>query len=530
MPGLDQSVLDKLDFQEAINRINFDQRTDFIWAPHYVAIYGNAHADLIDRVSGDLRAGRFEPQLPISIEVPKRSGLSRPGTILSPADRLIYQALADVIAPVLESQLDRTRVFSNVLQVHDAEHHMFEPHDTAYAKLHEVVQQQCRSGKYSHAIKADVANFFERMYQHNLVNLMLASGCQTEPVSLLEKLFLAWMDKNSHGIPQGMLPSDLFGNFYLVGLDTSYAIRDVPSARFVDDIYLFLPSLQVARETLVELCALLRKEGLNLNEWKSSIKEAASLLEEETELDRLFDQARQEVRQISALGDGGSYGAVDVLTFGLNEAANAGDAELPQEQVEVNALVRLYEERKNQRPYVSDQIVQFCLPKFGRLGIDAALDDTAQALQSEPHLTRTYCLYLSALLKDDPEVAAPLESAFLTPSTHSDYQLLWPAVGLIASNSCSSHAVAQAARVMKNLGRSEAVRAICAVLVGRHGNAAQRHLLKQHYQDEPSPYVRSALLYSARYVPKPERDTCLMSWGGHSATNALIAKAVKKLA
>jgi hypothetical protein len=76
---------------------------------------------------------------------------------------------------------------------------------------------------------------------------------------------------------------------------------------------------------------------------------------------------------------------------------------------------------------------------------------------------------------------------------------------------------------------SETVRALASIYVGSHGTAAQRRILKMRYPDEGSAYVRGAILYSSRYFPTNEREACLTSWGGHTPTNRLIAKTVKKL-
>ena len=71
-------------------------------------IYNRAGDDLILKVKSDLKSGQYISGLPLTIEVPKsfrirvavpskRLGpsFSRPGSILLPHDRLLYQALAD---------------------------------------------------------------------------------------------------------------------------------------------------------------------------------------------------------------------------------------------------------------------------------------------------------------------------------------------------------------------------------------------------------------------------------------------------
>ena len=107
MPGLDASVLSLLNPEQALQRIEFDVKSDFIIAPHYSAVYTHLGNDLWNEVERELRSGNFEPSLPISIDVPKANGLTRPGAILNPKDRLVYQVLVDYVAPTAEESVQK---------------------------------------------------------------------------------------------------------------------------------------------------------------------------------------------------------------------------------------------------------------------------------------------------------------------------------------------------------------------------------------------------------------------------------------
>jgi hypothetical protein len=111
--GMDGAMIKKIDWNLALKRVNHDLRTDFIYAPHLGFIYNRAGDELIAHVKSDLKNGQYSPGLPLTIEVPKsfrirvvtpakRLGpsFSRPGSILLPHDRLLYQALADQAAPL----------------------------------------------------------------------------------------------------------------------------------------------------------------------------------------------------------------------------------------------------------------------------------------------------------------------------------------------------------------------------------------------------------------------------------------------
>ena len=67
---------------------------------------------------------------------------------------------------------------------------------------------------------------------------------------------------------------------------------------------------------------------------------------------------------------------------------------------------------------------------------------------------------------------------------------------------------------------------MAAIFAAKHGVAQQKRTVRTSYEDEPSDYVRSAILYSSRYLSAVEKKTCKRAWGGHSEINALIAKAI----
>jgi hypothetical protein len=170
---------------------------------------------------------------------------------------------------------------------------MFGPEHECWNRLQERLGELAGLGGYF--VKSDVANYFERIPQHHLVNLITASGCPPEIVHLLEEMFLAFQERDSFGIVPGLYPSDLFGNFYLSDFDAYCEIHAIASARFVDDMYLRFPTRSDAQRGLMQTAAQLRRDGLNLNESKSGVRSAERLMREETQLDRLFSDVSRQI-------------------------------------------------------------------------------------------------------------------------------------------------------------------------------------------------------------------------------------------
>ena len=170
--GLDPALIAKIDWERALNRVVHDLRSDFIYAPHLAFIYRKAADELISKLKAQLKAGAFNPGVPLTIEVPKsfrvrvavpskRLGpsFSRPGSILLPHDRLLYQALADQAAPIIDKETDHERSFSHKLAPGDTPS-MFLPTRTCWSNLQKALKKQAANKSVRYIAKIDVANFF----------------------------------------------------------------------------------------------------------------------------------------------------------------------------------------------------------------------------------------------------------------------------------------------------------------------------------------------------------------------------------
>ena len=175
MYGLDSTLAQTMNYESSLGRVRTDVLNDFLLAPQYSVVYTYAADQLIERVKTLLMSGYYTPELPLKVDVPKQTGLTRPGAILLPIDRLVYQVLVDTISEQAEVQLDRSRVFSHVLLTDDPEFKMFKPSNECWQNLQNVLKGKCQDNSLQYVIKADVACYFERIYQHNLINLLRSS-------------------------------------------------------------------------------------------------------------------------------------------------------------------------------------------------------------------------------------------------------------------------------------------------------------------------------------------------------------------
>ena len=523
MPGLDLSNIGLLDLSRARRRIQTDVVSDFILAPHYSAIYEYAGADIEELTLEQLKSGKFSPSLPFTIDVPKSTGSTRPGSILQPVDRMVYQAMVDAIAPQAELASDPTRSFAYRLLDPDPEDRMFWPSYETWGNFQSALTDYSEADRGTFVLKADIASYFECINQHTLVNLLASSGCEQGIIRLLEDVLAAWSQRQSRGILQGLFPSDFLGTLFLCTVDANFAIRDLATARYVDDLYLFCDSRRSAQKELIELCRHLREVGLFVNEYKTRILNVSSLKREETMVDELFRAAREQLEEEanSLIADYGPYGFRDTWQVQNNP--------IREQEIEIGAIEALFESR-NEFPDHKERIEKFCLPVLGMVGSDSAIDAAIEGIIETPHLAQVYCSYLAAFSSHNSSIRTMVVDFIRKNETNviSDWQLMWTLGVLLSADSLPTDQVQMAERILHSRASQE-LRGLSAIVIGKHGNAPQKSNLRASFSNEQSEYVRSAILYAARYFPTAERKTCFRAWGTLTETNVLITKAVTEL-
>jgi hypothetical protein len=526
--GMDSTMLTNIDWTVALNRVSHDLRTDFIYAPHLGFIYAKAADELIAQVKADLKAGAYSPGVPLTIEVPKsfrvrvavsskRFGptYSRPGSILLPKDRLLYQALADQAAPVIEAKTDHTRSFSHRLAPADNPN-MFLPTRTCWSALQKALARHAKAVAINYILKIDVANFFGSINLHTLINVLNDSGYPKSLSSRLEAILRSYTgERSSRGILQGIYPSDLFGNYYLAPIDRFLKEWGVPSARYVDDIYIFVENVDATDFLLRELIPTLRTYDLVLNEAKSVIIPKGFLKTEEPDLEALFDAA---VEEIAVQVDDDEFDA----DYGFQ---SEWDEEEPDEEnLELKATTILFNSISNY-PGQEENIERFCLPLFAKGGSDFAVKYVLDSFKKRPSMSQIYASYLAKFL-DESGVKTFLLSLLKDPSL-VDWQKVWILAALSQVAKAEDDAVKIALDLLKDANGHDGLRAVAAIYVGRFGDHARRKSLIAAYATV-STYVQAAIYFSSRRWPGAERANAKASWGSHGPLNSLLTIAMSK--
>ena len=206
----------------------------------------------------------YEAQPILGVLIPKGKNQTRQLGVPTVTDRMIQQAVSQVIAPKFE------------LEFKDHSYG-FRPHKSA----HQAVQQ---SGKYinegyQHIVDIDLKNFFDEVAHYILLQLLYRKvKC---PTTL--RLIRLWLrtpmqidgklTKRRKGIPQGSPLSPLLSNIMLHELDRELERRGLKYVRYADDFSIYTKTKAEARKIGNSLYTFLQKKlKLPINRAKSGIR------------------------------------------------------------------------------------------------------------------------------------------------------------------------------------------------------------------------------------------------------------------
>lgn len=206
-------------------------------------------------------------------DLPKRDGLVRPICYLDVDVAVAFQALVDAATTPIEQHI--SSIYDDNILSHRLKSAsspvMFLPSSETYGRFVDIQHRMAHSKAYSHCLKLDIANYYERIYHHKLQQLLERRGVPGVITSALCKLLRKFSNGDSHGIPQGLWASDYLGNAYLLYLDEFLHTKGFYAIRYADDYRIFCTSEHSAQLILKECGGMLRELGLNIQPQKTSI-------------------------------------------------------------------------------------------------------------------------------------------------------------------------------------------------------------------------------------------------------------------
>jgi RNA-directed DNA polymerase len=247
----------------------------------YKRVVSNKGAAGIDRMSVDvlrewirenkeslltsLLDGSYKPQAVRGVQIPKPTGGMRQLGIPTVVDRLIQQAMAQVLEPILDPMFSESS-------------YGFRPGRGAYDALRKAAEY-VEDGR-SYVVDIDLEKFFDRVNHDVLMSRLARHVKDKRFLRITRRCLEAGMMQDgvcisrTEGTPQGGPLSPLLSNLLLDDLDKELERRNHKFCRYADDCNIYVCSRAAGERVMASVTRFLeRKLKLRVNQEKSAVDE-----------------------------------------------------------------------------------------------------------------------------------------------------------------------------------------------------------------------------------------------------------------
>ena len=245
----------------------------------YKQVYKNKGASGVDGVTVDelfsyikehkeeilwkIRNRKYKP-LPVRrVYIPKENGKQRKLGIPSVIDRVLQQAIVQVLTPIYEEQFSDNS-------------YGFRPNRCCEQAV--IKALECFNDGYDWIVDIDLQSFFDEVNQDKLMAIIHRTIKDDDVISLIRKFLQSGVmekgviQETKKGTPQGGNLSPLLSNIMLNELDEELEKRGLNFVRYADDCLIMVKSEKAANRVMESITTFITKKlGLKVNLEKSKI-------------------------------------------------------------------------------------------------------------------------------------------------------------------------------------------------------------------------------------------------------------------
>ena len=217
-----------------------------------------------DKILGQIRARKYKPKPVKRVQIPKSNGKKRNLGIPTTTDRVIQQAIAQILSPIYEKKFSENS-------------YGFRPNRSAHDALRRI--KEIAEEGYNWVVDLDLEKYFDTVNQSKLIQILSEEIKDGDVISLIHKYLKSGIMidgikvKSDKGVPQGGPLSPLLANIYLNEADQELEKWGYKFVRYADDMLIFARNRKAAERYYKRVKKLLEgKLKLKVNEEKTSIR------------------------------------------------------------------------------------------------------------------------------------------------------------------------------------------------------------------------------------------------------------------
>jgi RNA-directed DNA polymerase len=212
---------------------------------------------------GSLLDGSYQPSAVKGVKIPKPGGGQRQLGIPTVIDRLVQQAMLQVLTPILDPRFSESS-------------YGFRPGRSAHDALFKAREHVAEG--YGIVVDMDLEKFFDRVNHDVLMNRLGRHVGDKRMLAIIGRFLRAGLmsegvcEQREEGTPQGGPLSPLLSNLMLDDLDKELEKRGHRFCRYADDCNIYVQSMKAGERVMTSVSKFLtEKLKLRVNPQKSAV-------------------------------------------------------------------------------------------------------------------------------------------------------------------------------------------------------------------------------------------------------------------